>query len=120
MTHTVKATREGLAGGSTSSGYRIESQVPFVALPSHAALWAWVLVTNPLNGKSVKARVLDTGPWNVSDHAYVFLGARPLAEQGISLSGKGTNNAGIDLSESVWNALGMEDNGSVTWEFMSS
>lgn len=118
MTHTVKATREGLAGGGTSSGYRIESHVPFVALPSHAALWAWVNITNPLNGKNIRARVLDTGPFNLMDDAYVFSGDRPLAESGISLSGKGTNGAGIDLGEAVWNALGMEDNTNVTWEFV--
>jgi hypothetical protein len=118
MTHTVKATREGLVGQGTSSGWRITTSVPAVALPSHAALWAWVLVTNPMNGKSIKARVLDTGPWNTMDDAYVFASDRPLAEKGISLSGKGTNGAGIDLSEAVWSALGMEDNGSVTWEFV--
>ena len=30
----VKATREGLIGGKTDSGYVVETHVPFVALPS--------------------------------------------------------------------------------------
>ena len=112
---TVKATREGLVGQSTSLGWKINTIVPFVALPSHMALWAWVTVTNPKNGRTVRARVLDVGPFNTNDDAYVFGGARPQAESGISLSGKGTNGAGIDLGEAVWNALGMEDNTEVTW-----
>jgi hypothetical protein len=47
----VKATREGLQGGKTSSGYRVDPIVPFVALPSTAALRLWVKVHNPRNGR---------------------------------------------------------------------
>lgn len=115
---TVKATREGLPGGKTSSGYLIDAIVPFVALPAAAALRQWVIVTNPRNGRSVRALVLDVGPWNVNDNAYVFGGARPAAEKGLSLSGTGkTNGAGIDLGEWVWQALKMTDNDQVSWEF---
>lgn len=115
---TVKATREGLPGQKTSSGYLIDALVPFVALPSAAALRQWVTVTNPLNGKSIRALVLDVGPWNVNDNAYVFGGERPAAESGLDVSHNGkTNGAGIDLGEVVWNALGMLDNGNVSWEF---
>ena len=35
---TVKATREGLIGGQTASGYIIDRVVPFVALPCGKAL----------------------------------------------------------------------------------
>lgn len=116
---TVKATREGLPGGKTSSGYRIDAVVPFVALPAAAALRLWVRVTNPANGKSVRALVLDVGPWNEHDNAYVFGGARPAAEHGLDVSHNGiTNGAGIDLGEAVWTALGMTDNGQVSWEFV--
>ena len=113
----VKATREGLVGGKTASGWVIDTETLFVALPCIHALHKQVKVTNPANGASCVATVLDVGPWNTDDFKYVFEGARPLAERGISVSMKGTNNAGIDLSEAVWAALGMEDNTDVEWEF---
>ena len=116
---TVKATREGLPGALTSSGYRIDTVVPFVALPSTAALHRFVRVTNPENGRTAIAIVLDVGPWNTHDDAYVFNGKRPAAESGQSLSGTGkTNGAGIDLGQAVWIALGMTDNSNVAWEFL--
>jgi hypothetical protein len=114
----VKATREGLLGGKTSSGYRVETEVPFVALPSTAALRCWVIVSNPRNGKRIRALVLDVGPWNEHDHAYVFGGQRPQAESGIDSFKRKTNGAGIDLGEQVWNALQMTDNDPVEWEFV--
>lgn len=115
----VKATREGLPGGKTASGYRIDSNVPFVALPTAAALRQWVKVTNPANGKSINAIVLDVGPWYENDNAYVFMGARPLAENGkLDTYGRKTNGAAIDLGEVVWAALEMKDNGNVDWEFI--
>jgi len=113
----VKATREGLVGQRTSTGWLIDATVPFVALPSDAALRQWVIVTNPANGKSIRALVLDVGPWNEHDTAYVFGGQRPQAESGTDHFGRTTNSAGIDLGEVVWNALGMTDNGDVSWDF---
>lgn len=127
----VKATREGLVNHVTSSGYRIDNVVSFVALPSVKALHRHVRVRNPENGKECIAEVLDVGPWNIHDDAYVFqwitengmvhgdYNVRPAAESDHSLSGKGTNGAGIDLGERVWNALGMTDNSDVEWEFVS-
>lgn len=114
---TVQATREGLLGGKTSTGYLVDPIVPFVALPSSAALRLWVTVRNPRNGKSIRALVLDVGPWNEHDQAYVFGGARPAAESGVDTRGRQTNHAGIDLGEAVWHALGMTDNDLVDWEF---
>lgn len=115
---TVKGTREGLTGAVTASGYKIDTFTPFVALPSEKALGKFVRLTNPATGRSCYAVVLDVGPWNVHDDAYVFSGARPQAESGTSLSGKGTNGAGIDLGERVWHLLGMTDNTDVQWEFL--
>lgn len=115
---TVRATREGLLGGKTASGYRVETEVPFVALPSGAALRLWIRVRNPRNDRTIRALVLDVGPWNEKDHAYVFGGARPQAETGIDTFGRTTNKAGIDLGERVWSALGMTDNDLVEWEFV--
>lgn len=116
----VKATREGLIGSTTASGYVIDSHVSFVALPSLLALHQFVRVSNPANGKTVLAQVLDIGPWNEHDDAYVVNGARPQAESGIDSRGRQTNGAGIDLGEWVWRALDMLDNSEVDWEFVSS
>jgi hypothetical protein len=123
MPSNVKATREGLPGQKTASGWIINNSVPFVALPSHAALRLWVRVTNQAvvdNGvpRSIEALVLDVGPWNENDDAYVFGGARPQSESGTDGFGRKTNGAGIDLGEVVWNALGMTDNTEVQWEFV--
>jgi hypothetical protein len=115
----VKATREGLIGDQSASGYVIDTVVPFVALPSTKALGRFLRVTNPATKKSAIAIVLDVGPWNEHDDAYVFFGARPAAECGTSVSGKGTNKAGIDLGEKVWQQLGMTGNTDVEWEFIS-
>ena len=116
---TVKATREGLVGDRTASGYVIDTVVPFVALPSTNALEHFIRISNPLNGKECIAIVLDVGPWNEHDDAYVFGGSRPQAESGTDTSGRPTNGAGIDLGEKVWALLGMEDNTDVSWEFLS-
>lgn len=118
----VKATREGLIGKPTSSGFIIDKVVAFVALPNIKALHRFVRIANPLNGKTTYAQVLDVGPWNIDDE-YVFTGSRPLAELGIKTDGKKriqgeTNGAGIDLSERVWSDLGMQDNGQVDWQFI--
>jgi len=114
----VKATREGLIGGRTASGYIVDAVVPFVALPSTKALRRFVRVINPKNAKVTLAIVLDVGPWNEADDAYVFGTARPAAESGPDTRGRVTNGAGIDLSEAVWRALKMTGNDSVLWEFV--
>jgi hypothetical protein len=116
----VKATREGLVGQRTSTGYVIDRLVAFVALPSTKALFRFVRVVNPRTGKRTLAQVLDVGPWNEHDDAYVFGDARPAAESGTSVSGKGTNGAGIDLGEEVWHFLEMTDNDTVEWEFVEA
>jgi hypothetical protein len=114
----VRATREGLVGGRTASGYVVDRVVPFVALPNRDALHRFVRITNPANGKSAIAIVLDVGPWNERDDAYVFEGKRPAAETGVDSRGRRTNFAGIDLGERIWHDLGMVDNADVDWEFL--
>jgi hypothetical protein len=114
----VIATREGLVGGITSTGWKIDTLLPFVALPSVNALRRFVRVTNPRTQKSCLAVVMDVGPWNEHDDDYVFKGERPAAESGIDTRGRHTNKAGIDLGEYVWRALGMEGNTCVAWEFV--
>ena len=128
----VKATREGLVGGRTASGYTVDEVVPFVALPSTKALGRFVHLRNPENGKVCYATVLDVGPWNggkvrrkltgqiidTDDDAYVFKGQRPQAEYGLDMRGRTTNGAGIDLGEKVWKLLEMKDNTKIEWEFL--
>ena len=115
----VKTTREGLIGQMTATGWIIDAEYPFVALPSHKALGMWISLQNPANGKHCCAQVMDVGPWNTEDDAYVFDGARPAAESGTSVSGHGTNGSGIDLGEKVWGLLGMTNNREVEWSFVS-
>src|SRR5438132_14318630 len=105
----VKATREGELGHRLAAGMVNTIHLPFVALPSTRALYRFVRVLNPANGKSAMAMVLDVGPWNIHDDAYVFDGNRPEAETGTDTRGRHTNGAGIDLSECLWTALGMTD-----------
>jgi hypothetical protein len=115
----VKATREGIIGGTTASGWVIDTKIPFVALPAERALWRLIRIRNPLNGIARFAFVLDVGPWNTNDDAYVFGGARPQAESGVDSSGRPTNGSGIDLGEKIWAQLRMTGNNSVEWEFVS-
>jgi hypothetical protein len=113
---TVKATREGLVGSKTSSGYVIDTHVPFVALPSTKALGRFVRLRH--GEKTALAVVLDVGPWNEHDDSYVFGDSRPAAESGTDTRGRTTNGAGIDLGELVWHQLGMTDNSDIDWEFL--
>ena len=115
----VKATREGDIGKLTATGYRIDTVVPFVALPSTHALYRFVRLRNPANGAVALAVVLDVGPWNEHDDAYVFGVRRPAAENGRDERNRVTNGAGIDLSERIWFELGMKDNAEIEWEFLS-
>jgi|HubBroStandDraft_6_1064221.scaffolds.fasta_scaffold1374887_2 hypothetical protein len=114
----VKATREGLVGQKTASGYIVDEIVPYCALPAVEALQRFVKITNLLNGHTAIGIVLDVGPFNTHDESYVFGGARPKAEFGVSISGDGTNGAGIDLGQRLWTKLGMTDNTDVDWEFL--
>jgi len=126
----VKATREGLVGQKTATGWVIDKETPFVALPSAKALHKWIQITNPANGNACRAQVLDVGPWNEHDDAYVFGGQRPASEHGehvVYVGGKPeqriepekVNKAGIDLGEKVWHLLGMTGNTDVEWEFVA-
>ncbi len=65
VTFRVYATREGLVGGTTSSGHVITTNDHFVALPSVKALNKSVKIS--YKGKSATAPVLDIGPWNNDD-----------------------------------------------------
>lgn len=88
-TYRVDATREGLVGGTTSSGHVIQPYDRFVSLPACTAsscpwltpgvahdMWGirvecgsacYVRVTNPATGKCIVAPVKDVGPWYTLD-----------------------------------------------------
>ena len=110
----VKATREGLIGQKTASGYVVDTVVPYVALPAELAIGKFVQIANPANDLVCIAVVLDVGPWRTQDNAYVFGGARPVAESMPTT----TNGSGIDLGEKVWALLAMQDNTAVWWRFI--
>lgn len=88
-TYKVTGTREGLVGGTTSSGHVITPNDHFVSLPACTAtscawlqsgvthpLWGkrvecgancYVRVTNPTTGACSVAPILDVGPWFTND-----------------------------------------------------
>jgi hypothetical protein len=115
--HQVLCSIEGLVGHGTSLGWHIDTIVPFVALPSRRALRHTLIVKNPANGLTVEAVVLDVGPWNEDDDAYVFGDSRPLSEQGTGKYRSPTNHSGIDLGEYVRLALKVTGNTQVAWAF---
>lgn len=110
---------------------------PGVALPCREALMKWIIVR--YQDRCTCAQVVDVGPWCISDKAYVFGGARPLAEQmkgktidanpeldgiqfptvqGVPI--KASNGAGIDLFPAVARALGIRlgENVNIDWRWI--
>ncbi|MEJ2868471.1 hypothetical protein WCD74_11900 [Actinomycetospora sp. OC33-EN08] len=140
--YRVFATREGLVGGTTANGHVITEDDLFVALPSRRALAAedsgdyTVRVCGP-SGRCAIVPVWDVGPWNVGDD---YWNAAPPREQWGDLpqgrpqaqaahddgyhdgeDGFGRevgNPAGIDLADGVFAAVGLEDNGWVTVDYL--
>jgi len=115
--HQVLCSIEGLVGHGTSLGWKIDTTVPFVALPSTKALRRVLIVKNLANGLTAEAVVMDVGPWNEHDDAYVFGDARPLSESGVGAYRTPTNKSGIDLGEYVRKMLQITGNTQVMWEF---
>jgi hypothetical protein len=76
-------------------------------------------VTVSANGKSVVCPIVDVGPWNTND-PYWMTAARPQAESGTDMSGRHTNDAGIDLTPATAAAIGLDGKGQVVWFFDST
>jgi N-acetylmuramoyl-L-alanine amidase len=76
-----------------------------------------VEVINVNNVKAV-AEIWDVGPWNIDD-PYWLSGERPQAESGTDMSGRKTNNAGIDLSPAMAKTLNIDGMGTVSWRFVT-
>ena len=123
---TVLATREGLVGKTTASGLVIKPESQFVALPSRIALGRYVEVV--YKNHTIVVRVEDVGPHSTRD-AYWSKGNRPLAEIGkrvpeswMKKHGAPKNRAGLDLSDGLWDALGIPRKVGITevrWRFAS-
>jgi hypothetical protein len=68
--------------------------------------------------------VVDVGPWNTNDPRYVIDGLRPLAEKQYKLGITAqngqvpSNDAGIDLTEPIADAVGISGKGKVSWRFV--
>lgn len=123
VTFRVYATREGLVGGTTSSGHTITANDHFVALPSAKALNKNVKIT--YKGKSVVAPVLDVGPWNNDDDYWNPTDVRkykglprgmPQAQDAYQNGGNGgksgtglqvTVPCGIDIGDGTYADLGL-------------
>lgn len=111
----VLATREGDIGKKTSVGTIIQPDSRFVALPHPRALNRLVEVR--YRERAIVVPVLDVGPWNIDDD-YWERGARPASERGRGFYRTPSNQAGIDLSDPVFAALGLTDNDVVEWRFV--
>lgn len=120
--HKVHSTREGLVGHKTATGYRIREDSMFVALPHTKALNRVVAVK--YGDRVVICKVKDVGPWSVKDDYWNSKDGRPLAEKGKRVPekwGKARNKAGIDLSNEVWDTLGIERGRGIVkvqWKFL--
>lgn len=114
-THAVWGTCEGRVGFRTATGFLIEEESIFCALPDTKALRKVVNVT--YQGKTLQVPVLDVGPWFEHDTEYVMQGQAPAAETGripIGETNPGTmrmarNKAAIDLSNGVVKFFGAPD-----------
>jgi RHS repeat-associated protein len=111
----VWATREGLVGRITASEHVVGAEDLFAALPSREALGRTIEIQ--YGGTILVVPILDVGPWNTKD-PYWLTNTRPQAESGFDLSGRPTNGAGIDISNSAFNQLGLTGNSSVYWKFV--
>jgi hypothetical protein len=134
VTFRVYATREGLVGGTTSSGHVITANDHFVALPSTKALKKNVKIS--YKGKSAVAPVLDIGPWNNDDDYWnpsdsrVYKGlprGMPQAQAAYDSnhnggkSGMGLNvtvPCGIDIGDGTFADLGMSNSDWVDITFL--
>ena len=99
ISFNVYATRIGLIGKETASGLIIGKDDIFVALPSRRALHKKIKIT--YGDQSITCEVLDVGPWHTNDPYWVN-GKRPKSE-----TSRHTNKAAIDLSDALWDKLGI-------------
>lgn len=111
-------TREGLAERTAyglMTGYDV-----FVALPSDDLKGKWVELECESGTRAI-VPVGDIGPWNGAEGCndkYWETADRPQSESGIDKRGRKTNSAGIDLSQKLWEMLGLKGGSTVVkWKF---
>lgn len=122
----VTATEFGGRGDAQDSAYggRVDPTKPQVALPARLASDRRS-VRVILGGRAVVCRVNDVGPWNVRDAYWERPDGRPATEAQLRDRAKAqngrvpTNDAGIDMTPAVFEALGAPRAGKlkVDWEF---
>lgn len=119
---TVRASREGLVGGTTASGHVIVANDRFAALPDPSALNQEIQVT--YKSKTVRTKVLDVGPWYIDDGYWSGDGVpqaqkdwqakEPIGrgrQEGVEsclapgASGKCNNGAGLDLADGIYSEM---------------
>ena len=123
----ITATVFGGSGDEQDSAYPdidyITSSTPGVALP-----YKWNDTPRPkviVNGPTgeVETEIVDLGPWNTHDPSYVLDGFRPMVEQQYedrvpAQNGQvPTNDAAIDLTPPIADAVGISGKGKVSWRF---
>lgn len=120
--HHVTASREGLVGETTASGFVIKKDSVFVALPHRKSLGEWVAVR--YKDLVMVCKVKDVGPHSIYDDYWNHSERGPLAEQGVRVPkrwGKAKNKAGIDLSDGLWDWFGIKRGVglvNVKWKFI--
>jgi len=120
----ITATVFGSAGDEqpTAYGGYVSPSSCGVALPyKFAGDRPMVIVQGP-RGQAT-CEIIDVGPWNTNDPAYVQDEARPLVEQQFASKTPAqngrvpTNDAGIDLAPQTATAIGISGRGKVSWRF---
>jgi hypothetical protein len=123
----ITATEFGGGGDDQDSAYPdidwINSSTRGVALP-----YKWketprpkVIVRGPLG--EITCDIVDLGPWNLDDEEYVLGTARPMVETQYEDGTRAengqvpTNDAAIDLTPSIADAVGISGKGKVSWRF---
>ena len=120
--YEVYASRIGLIGNTTFSGLVIKPNSTFVALPSKKVQKKYIKVT--YKKSYAICQVLDLGPWS-RNNPYWEKGEKPKAERKVAdsniYSGIAKNKAGIDLSDGLWDKLGIKRGlgiVKVKWQFV--
>jgi N-acetylmuramoyl-L-alanine amidase len=128
--HTTEFGGGAEAGMPSAYGGTVDPRVPQAALPARVtAGFRWVVVRNEANGRMVRCRVNDVGPWNTRDAYWFTEDGRPLAEKQFrnkTLAQNGripVSPAGLDLTPAAMDALdvpGRKNNRSalLTWWFV--
>jgi hypothetical protein len=122
----ITATVFGMEGDEQESAYGgwINEHTVGVSFP-----YKWrdeprpvaVVVQGPAG--TYEAGIVDVGPWNTDDPRYVLDGYRPMAEKQYRYGQEAqngsvpTNDAGIDLTVPVADAVGVQGKGKVRWRF---